>query len=241
VAWLEGLILADGLCPTNDLRGYLIETVEPDKAEILGYLAAEGNEYHYSKTRWRFYPDRGRSGRCYLIHYRQDGIEFTNLDLKIQQRFQQLLTNVYGPQNIRFGSRWRIRIRQKHIVADLLGYSRLGCLDWTVPKAVNNSEDHVRAAWCRGYADGEGSVAKTQIELPSVNRNGLDQVQGLLQSLGISSTIGGPYSHKPHLDSFRLWIHKRFLSDYARLIGFNHPRKNFLLNQILNKSPVVRA
>src|SRR5436853_1728187 len=141
----------------------------------------------------------------------------------------------------RFGSRWRIRIRQKHVVADLLGYSRLGCLDWTVPKAVNKSEDHVRAAWCRGYADGEVSVAKTQIELPSVNRNGIDQVQGLLQSLGISSTVRGPYSRKPHLDSFRLMIHKKYLSDYARLIGFNHPRKNFLLGQILNKSPVVHA
>jgi hypothetical protein len=66
-----------------------------DKAEILGYLAAEGNEYHYARTHWRFFPTRGLSGKWYLIHYKQDAVEFTNFDLTIQQRFLYLLGNVY--------------------------------------------------------------------------------------------------------------------------------------------------
>jgi hypothetical protein len=116
-------------------------------------------------------------------------------------------------------------------VADLLSYSRLGCLDWNVPKAVDNSEDHVRAAWCRGYADGDGTVAKSGIRLDSVNLAGLKQVKDLMQSLGINSNLRGPYSYRPHLDRFRLTIHKEALREYVKLIGFNHPKKNILLNE----------
>ena len=50
-----------------------------DRAEILGYLAAEGNEYHYAQTHWRFFPTRGLSGKWYLIHYKQDAVEFTSI------------------------------------------------------------------------------------------------------------------------------------------------------------------
>ena len=118
--------------------------IVPDKAEILGYLAAEGNEYHYTKTRWRFFSNRGVSGKWYLIHYKQDALEFTNLEPSIQQRFLRLLESVYGPQRVHIGSRWRVRIRQKNTVSDLLRHSKLGCLEWKVPSSLIDREDQSR-------------------------------------------------------------------------------------------------
>jgi len=204
-----------------------------DRAEILGYLAAEGNEYHYAQTHWRFFPTRGLSGKWYLIHYKQDAVEFTNLDLAIQQRFLDLLDRVYGMDKARFDRKGRVRIRPRTVVSDLLSHSRLGCLSWQVPKAVMAGDCSPRAAWCRGYADGDGTVAKTEICLDSTNSLGLNQVQDLLQSLGIHSKVRGPYSREPYLDRFSLVIHKESLRQYAGLIGFNHPKKTHALTKPL--------
>ncbi len=211
-----------------------------NKAEILGYLAAEGNEYHYTRTYWRFYSRRGAAGRWYLIRYRQDAIEFTNLDLAIQRRFRNLLDKVYSIHKARFDNKGRIRIRPRRIVSELLAHSRLGSLSWQVPKAVINANRPIKAAWCRGYADGDGTVAKTAIYLDSANSVGLEQVRNLLQSIGIQSSLKGPYSKAPHLDRFSLVIYKDSLWQYAKCVGFIHPRKRYALAQVLKKAPVGR-
>src|SRR5205807_3045286 len=89
--------------------------LDPAKAELLGFLAAEGNEYHYSRSHDRFFPDRGPAGKWYRINYRQNAIEFTNVEPVIQQRFYDLLVKVYGKQKSSFGSKYRIRIRRKQV------------------------------------------------------------------------------------------------------------------------------
>src|SRR5207245_11397918 len=85
---------------------------------------------------WRFFPTRGLSGKWYLIHYKQDAVEFTNLDLAIQQRFLDLLDRVYGMDKARFDRKGRVRIRPRTVVSDLLSHSRLGCLWWKGSQAV---------------------------------------------------------------------------------------------------------
>jgi hypothetical protein len=206
--------------------------IAPDKAELLGYLAAEGNEYHYAKTRWRFFSDRSVAGKWYLIHYRQDAVEFTNLEPTIQQRFLHLLQSVYGAQRVHFGSRWRVRIRQKNIVSDLLRHSRLGSLEWKVPSSLMDSHDHVKAAWCRGYVDGDGTVGNRRVCLDSVNLSGLNQVKDLLESMAIKSKLNGPYRQLPHLDRYSLVVYNPSLRTFSQLIGFNHPSKKYRLNQL---------
>ena len=211
------------------------------KAELLGFLAAEGNEYHYSRRYDRFFANRGEAGKWYLINYRQHAIEFTNVEPALQQRFYQLLVMTYGGQKAAFGSRYRIRIRRKAIITDLLHHTRLGCLEWRVPSEILQSNDElVKGAWCRGYADGEATIRKSEIDLPSVNLPGLRQVQHLLQSLEIGSHLRGPYNHRPHLDSFVLVVPARHIPTYARHVGFNHPRKRQILREILSRTPVDR-
>ena len=213
----------------------------PTKAELLGFLAAEGNEYHYSRSHDRFFSDRGPAGKWYRINYRQNAIEFTNVEPVIQQRFYDLLVKVYGKQKSSFGSRYRIRIRRKHMVSDLLHHSRLGSLQWQVPSEVLKSKDEkVKAAWCRGYADGDGTARPYEVDFDSTNRSGLEQVQDLLQSLGISSKLRGPYLRGPYLDRFTLAIPKKNLPRYAELIGFNHPPRKHRLHEALKKTPVDR-
>jgi LAGLIDADG DNA endonuclease family protein len=216
--------------------------LDPAKAELLGFLAAEGNEYHYSRSHDRFFADRGPAGKWYRINYRQNAIEFTNVEPVIQQRFYDLLVKAFGKQKSSFGRRYRIRIRQKKMVSDLLHHSRLGSLQWQVPSEVLNSKNEkVKAAWCRGYADGDGTARPYEVDFDSANRPGLEHVQGLLQSLGISSRLKGPYHRAPYLDRFTLTIPKKNLSRYSELIGFNHPsRKQRLYEALRKETPVDR-
>ncbi|HZF21376.1 MAG TPA: LAGLIDADG family homing endonuclease, partial [Dongiaceae bacterium] len=152
-----------------------------------------------------------------------------------------LLVKVYGKQKSSFGSRYRIRMRRKEMVSDLLHHSRLGSLQWQVPSEVLKSKDEkVKAAWCRGYADGDGTARRYEVDFDSANRPGLEQVQDLLQSLGISSKLRGPYHRRPYLDRFTLTIPKKNLSRYAGLIGFNHPSRKHRLYEALKKAPVDR-
>ena len=216
--------------------------MDPAKAELLGLLAAEGNEYHYSRRYARFLANRGPAGKWYLINYRQQAVEFTNVELALQLRVYQLLVMTYDGQKAAFGSRYRIRIRRKAIVTDLLRHTRLGCLEWRVPPEVMRSNyDHVKGAWCRGFADGEGTIRASEINLPSTNLRGLRQVQQLLKSLEIGSKLRGPYNHRPYLDSFALAVPKRHFLTYARRVGFNHPRKKRILSEILSTTPVDRG
>ena len=127
------------------------------------------------------------------------------------------------------------------MVSYLLHHSRLGSLQWQVPSEVLKSKDEkVKAAWCRGYADGDGTARRYEVDFDSANRPGLEQVQDLLQSLGISSKLKGPYHRRPYLDRFTLTIPKKNLSRYAGLIGSNHPSRKHRLYEALKKAPVDR-
>ena len=117
-------------------------------------------------------------------------------------------------------------------------HSRLGSLQWQVPSEVLKSKDEkVKAAWCRGYADGDGTARPYEVDFDSTNRPGLEQVQDLLQSLRISSKLRGPYHRRPYLDRFTLTISKKNLSRYAELIGFNRPSRKHRLYEALKKKP----
>jgi LAGLIDADG-like domain len=131
---------------------------------------------------------------------------------------------------------------EKKMVSDLLHHSRLGSLQWQVPsEALKSKDETAREAWCRGYADGDGTARPYDVDFDSANRPGLEQVQDLLQSLGISSRLKGPYDRAPYLDRFTFTIPRKSLSRYAELVGFNHPsRKHRLYEALRKETPVDR-
>jgi len=196
------------------------------KAELLGYPAAEGNECHRRSRYKRFYPNRGKTGKFYTINWRQDAIEFTNLNPVIQERFRELLLVVYGWTPPRFDAKWRIRIIKKAIVLDVLSLSALCSRSWRIPEIILNGNEQLKSAWIRGYADGDGTVGRT-VKLDSVNFSGIQKVHEMLKSLGIESSFLGPYSH----GRCRISIGKNSLKTYLEKIGFNHPQK---LSRLVN-------
>jgi len=188
-------------------------------------LAAAGCKVEYVTKYWGF--DK-RRGKCYLFTERKRRVIFTNLNQTISDNFIYLMQIVYS-YSPRVEVRGDFLIHVEDIISDLLKYSELGCKTWLVPEEVMNSNDIVKSAWIRGFADGDGGVSGNFVILHSINKAGLDSVSRLLDSLNIHNYILGPYgsarAYKLKVDPVR----------YGELIGFVHPNKKVKLEILVKK------
>ena len=160
-----------------------MEKMTPEFAEILGLLCAEG---HYSLRRYSFQGmDRGRPR--YYKNQKSEHIEFYNKDIKLLNRFQELLNKEfeYYPKITKNG---KINICRRDIIRKVLDRTSLGHLKWKVPESVINSSHDIKISFIRGYFDGDGT-ASNRIRFFSTNEYGLKQVSQLLASLNIKHTI----------------------------------------------------
>jgi intein/homing endonuclease len=188
------------------------------KARLLGYIAGDGNILVSGKGKCthntlRFYPDH----ESLIPPFEEAIIKAYNKKLKIR----------------RYSNYFYIWIDSKPLVNDILSFSKLGTLDWELPKKLlKNNKNKIE--WLRAFFDAEAHVHKKYIRVQSVNQKGLEEVQGLLKELNIHSKI---YYYKPknpkHNKVFMLTIHrKESQRRYAYLIGFNHMIK---LKKLISK------
>ena len=158
-----------------------------EKAELLGFLAAEGTDYVSTDNHWEFHKNRGK---FYKRERKRSFIEFSNTNDIILERFVYLLDRVYcyRPSIKKNGN---IRIRRIKVMNDLRRYSKFGSHKWSVPKSMLTSNVWLKGLYCRGYFDGDGTVEthKKEVRFDSVNYNGLLGIKSLLDSLGIKSSL----------------------------------------------------
>ena len=67
-----------------------------------------------------------------------------------------------------------------------------------------------------------------------VNKNGLNQIQKLLDEFGIISGLTGPYKYKKY-HSYHLSIYKNSIKKYFNLIGFSHHKKKKILLELVSQ------
>ncbi|MFW5905601.1 MAG: LAGLIDADG family homing endonuclease, partial [archaeon] len=91
-----------------------------------------------------------------------------------------------------------------------------------VPATIERASDSIRRAFLRAYVEGEGHVADAERELTvaSMSERLLEDVRGLLTSLGIDASI-----HERVNGSFRLRISGANFARYVAEIGFVTDRK----------------
>lgn len=131
---------------------------------------------------------------------------------------------------------YEIEIKNKPACLDLLKLGKYDSLNWNIPK---NLSPILIKEWIKCFFDCEAYVSmhEKNIQVKSVNRNGLISIRKELAKLGIFSKVYGPYRQKKeiHNDYSVLVLSRRDgnLKKYESLISFNHPNKKKRLNTIL--------
>ena len=193
------------------------------KAEIIGFLCAEGCFYKYT-TKYMSYDPRRNAH--YPATQNVKAIEFGNNNPVLQKRFLDLLNSVYNYKRRVTGVKraQKIVIKRTVVMNDLLKYTRYGSSEWNVPKEIIKGGLKTKSSFLRGIFDGDGSFdfVRNRIRLSSTNHVGIKQVYILLKTLGIESRIEGPYKKKGKKDAYILIVNKKKdLKKYLKLISSN--------------------
>jgi hypothetical protein len=168
-----------------------------EKAEIIGFLCAEGSHYNYICKYWNY--DHRRKNSYFRIT-RHEGIEFGNNNTLLLNRFLYLLKKCYkykrkitGVSNAR-----KVVIGKMSVFKDLLSFTEYGCLKWRVPKIILNTRNKgLKISFLKGYYEGDGvrpNLNKKKnliirVRFVSKNLIGLKQVIKLLKDLNIKSNL----------------------------------------------------
>lgn len=181
------------------------------KSRLLGFLAGDGSvsirrekkkktSVHHDIS---FYPD----------HHSMIGpfIEaFTYLYLK-------------KPTVKNMKNHYSVRVSSKQACLDLLRTSNFGTLYWQVPLNFLNLTKY-KIEWLRAFFDCESSIGKRVIQVQSVNKKGIHQVQTLLKNFNIESKI---YEYKRknkkwNTNYILCIMKKESRKKFLNTIGFNH-------------------
>ncbi len=172
--------------------------ITADKAELVGFLCAEGCYYKYIWEGWEF--DKRRQNSYFRIKY-NEVLQMGNNNLKIQTRFLFLLNKIYGYKIKFYGkpNSMRCTIKRKDVIKDLMQYSKTyNSFGWKLHKFILTGTRQVKLSFLSGFFDGDGSISLTsknryKIRLFSVNLKELKKVEKLINSLGMKSKVYGPY------------------------------------------------
>jgi hypothetical protein len=199
--------------------------ISPEKSEILGYLAAEGE----IKERKRFRRGNDRKG---LRLQKEKYAFFTNLNPALVSRFQDNVAIIYNLRPFYDARKKRCTIKRIAIIEDLEKYGKVASAEWSIPREVLKRLPCLRA-WLRGFFDGEAHVENDEkwrhrrIVMFSKNLAGLYQIKKALAKFGIKASVY-PETHKLVISQFGN------LDKYRKCIGFNHQKKNETLRTILD-------
>lgn len=127
-----------------------------------------------------------------------------------------------------------VEIKNKPVCFDLLSLGKYGSFEWSIPK---NLKKNILKEWIKCFFDCEAYVNlhSKQIQVKSVNREGLIDLNNRIKSFGINGRIYGPYKqiNKKGNDYSILTIaDKSSIKNYKKLISFYHPEKVERLKQM---------
>lgn len=131
---------------------------------------------------------------------------------------------------------YNIEIKSKPVCLDLLKLGKYDSLNWNIPKNISLD---LTKEWIKCFFDCEAYVSNysCNIQVKSINRNGLISIMNELTKFGIISKVYGPYRQIKdwHSDYSVLIVPKKGgnLDKYEKLISFNHPDKKYKIQRLL--------
>lgn len=211
------------------------------KAEIIGLLCAEGCHRDYYIDYREFDNRRGKYYSRKRKHCKI--IEFSNKHLQLLHHFRKLLRAAYSYDTCLSGGFKgvkKVTIGKHLIIDDLVKHTAFGVLKWRVPSSVLKGRRQVKAAFIRGYFDGDGSISFVKrsgypiLTLTSSNRTGLKQVSSLLSEFKILHATYGPYKRKGRLPVYKIFVAgpKRIKEFYCAVGSAHSVKRTKLLHAI---------
>ena len=109
------------------------------------------------------------------------------------------------------------------IVQDLLKNGPFSIFLWHIPSEIFSEKLEIRCAFLRGFFDSEGFANDEVLGCCSVNKDGLEQIVKLLESIEIKSIA---YLNAKSDGAYRLYIYRmRERMKFHKLVGFSIKRK----------------
>jgi hypothetical protein len=216
-------------------------TVSRDKAWLLGHIAGDGSVTY-------------KPGRvCQIVV--AAGIHREDADVVVRK-----FDAVYGAyasiaelapgKGKRTQVNYIVRCSWRLMVEDVLSHGIFGVYRWRVPGSVLASPLDVQAGWVSGFSDAEGHVSylpetfTRRIHITSVNREGLEQVSGILTALGVDHRWEVRAPRGNCRESYKLAVaYHRAVARFAEVVGFESPRKRETLALALStvqRDPIHR-
>ncbi|MBU0615601.1 MAG: hypothetical protein KJ601_05915 [Nanoarchaeota archaeon] len=197
-----------------------IEDYKRLKAKLLGFLAGDGGVY--------IRVDKNKD-----IHH---SILFCPDDESMLNHFVDAFIRFYNkkPTIRNHGNYFRVRAASKPICLDLLKTAKFGTHEWRVPNDYLTS-NILKIEWLRAFFDCEGYVGKKQIQLQSVNKQGLTDICNLLNKFSIHSKIYQYERKNPNWNTNYILciLRKESIRKFYNIIGFNHSEKLRKINQLI--------
>ena len=194
------------------------------KARILGFLAGDGSV--------QVRTDKARTTHHDIVFYP----DHESLVLIFIDAFAR----IYGkdPTVRKCKGFFSVRVSSKSACADLRESADFGVLNWNVPVNFLISSEF-ELEWLKAYFDCEGYVGKKNIQLQTVNKKGLLNVQQLLLKHDIDSRIYEYKRQNPKWNiNYLLFINKKSaIKTFFKKVCFNHSVKARKLKELSASVP----
>lgn len=212
-----------GSNPTTPIKPFSIE-----EARIHAHLCGDGSAWisHEKRSTGSLKKHKRRN-----IFRDERKIAFTNFCKELLNQFSSDMLKAFNRKCTKVHNGTELRVNgTKHILERLKIPLPFNSFNWFIPPEVLFSSPEVKCEWLRAFFDDEGTVhRKKGVEVEVVNKNGLLQVQKLLDDLRIETTF------IELKNSFRLRVRSRSLLRFSQLIGFVHPKKKKRLENIIEE------
>jgi len=207
------------------------------KSRILGYISSEGHVAFRKDLRKRYCLKKNGKKGYKIVTNKSARIAFYNTDKSLIDKYIEDIFRVYNIKTVYYKKRSEVAINSIELYKDLSRYGSFKSNEWKIPGEVLASP-HFRKEWLKAFYDGEAHIEDRgksfRIILNSVNKKGLSSIKhGILNKMGITSKIYGPYYTK-NFKIFRLIIsEKRSLIRFYGGINFYHKEKKEKLQKLL--------
>ncbi len=173
-------------------------------------------------------------------------------DQEFVDKFRNILGNYFkiSPTNEFRKTRnknWRdqyvTRLCSREACDFILKIGGFGKAEWKVPEIIKVSKNNIKSSFIRGFFDSEGEIDKDigRVGATSMNFDGLREVQDLLASLNIKSTIIKRKDLRPNTSQkYVLRVHdKNSILLFYSLVGFTIERKQKVLKEFLSRKSML--
>jgi len=174
--------------------------IDPNFAEVLGFLCAEGCHIIQHSSYWG--NDKGK--RRYYKNKKSERIEVYSKDINLLMHHKKLLDLAFRYE-VTITKDNKINIANRKIIREIIFNTEIGHLKWRVPASIKCANLLVKKRFVRGFFDGDGTSSNI-IRFFSTNKPGLLEISELLLDLGFKSTFQGPIVKPNRKPSYVLQI-----------------------------------